>query len=106
MVPLGTEDHTEPFQCWVIVPPTAQTSLGPLPHSPMRLAVVLLMTADQAVPFQWTMLPASPTAQTSVGPLPHTALSPGAVPIAVDQTMPFQCSMMPWPTAHTSLGPL
>src|SRR5215831_10474096 len=48
--------------------PTAQTSLAPLPQTPLREVVVPLNTRVQALPSQWSMVPASPTGQTSFAP--------------------------------------
>src|SRR3954453_15003369 len=77
----------EPFQ-WTSglagSTPNAQTSSGPLPHTPKRSAVVPLALCDHAEPSKWTMAPPSPTAQTSRGPLPHTRCRFFVVGLALD----------------------
>ena len=60
--------HALPFQCRIVPAlPTAQTSVGELPHTALRSFDVPLVTFAQAVPFHRTMVPPEPTAQAAVG---------------------------------------
>src|SRR6185436_2991387 len=99
------EDQALPFQCSTL-PPTTQTSCGPLPHTPPRRAVVPEATARQMVPSQCSTVPSSPTAQTSCGPLPHTPLRLFVVLEGMaNQALPFHLrTVPPEPTAQTSCG--
>src|SRR5580658_681396 len=97
-----------------LVPPTAQTSCGPLPHTLDRFSAASKGTAAQAVPSQCTIVPVQvivpfteeqdpPTAQTSCWPLPHTPKRSFA-PEGSDtgaQAVPFQCTAVPvdWPNS-------
>src|SRR5690349_3593147 len=99
--------HSEPFQCSshpcsAALPPTAQTSFGPLPHTPWRYCAMPEGTKVQEVPSQCKVVP--PTAQTSSGPLPHRASSGSVVPLgSAPQKWPFQWSITPLsPAAQAS----
>lgn len=87
--------------------PAIQTSLEPVPNTPLRESVVLteFVDGDQAVPFQWRIVAASPAIQTSFALAPHTLLRlcvPCFIGVQVD---PFQCAMKPAsPTTQTSVA--
>jgi hypothetical protein len=89
-------------------PPTAHTSLGPLPQTPVRAALLAaLVGTDHALPFQCMIVP-PPTAHTSLDPVPQTPARAFVVPLVeAIHPVPFQWTIVPRsPTAHTSLGPL
>ena len=84
--------------------PTAKTSLGPLPHTPLR---ALRGPGGLGVPGGAVVggvqdRPLSPTAKTSLGPLPHTPLRICVVPeVWACQEAPslVECRITP-PCAH------
>src|SRR5215813_13829558 len=100
--------HHGPRSRMVPPAPTAQTSLAPLPQTPVRGFGEPLEALVQAFPSQWRMVPESPTAQTSLAPLPQMPKRACVVPLETAvQALPFQCTMTPkLPTAQTSLAPL
>src|SRR6266511_2623609 len=88
-------------------PPTAQTSLDALPHTPMRPRQSPPARLTQAVPSQCKIVPYSPTAQTSLDAPPHKPQRSSDVPLEkISQAPPFQrAAVSRIPTAHTSPGP-
>jgi hypothetical protein len=110
-----------PFQCRVIAPATAQTSLlesAEIPRTPPTPVNARLETTFQLTPFQCSIKSAEssyPAAQTSLDEIAVTVVKkapcPTLGPETTFQLVPFQCSInvvieLPdacWPTAHTSL---
>src|SRR4051812_21676328 len=93
--------------------PTAQTSLGPLPHTAFSVcALVLSRTNVQLAPSKWRIVSYSPTNHASEGPVPQTARQAVEPLVALVQVLPFQWRITPPPvdepppTAQTSSGPL
>src|SRR5262249_19994126 len=89
--------------------PTANTSEGPLPHTPKRESVVPELMDDQLAPSKCRMAPPNPTAKTSAGRPPHPPQrEPGVAEPMDDHHAPQKCRMAPpvVPTAKTSAGPL
>ena len=63
--------------------PTAKTSLGLLPQTDLRSAVVPLVIADQLDPSYCRIVPLVPTAKTSLPLLPQTERSSWVVPLDI-----------------------
>jgi len=62
-------------------PPTAQTSLAPLPDTLCSSLVVTPLLSAKVLPSQWRIVPFSPTTQTSSIELPQTPRSTSVVPL-------------------------
>src|SRR4051812_22848239 len=78
--------------------PTAQTSLGPAPHTAWNQPGIGTMLHD--APFQWSPWPLSPTTQTSFALAPQMPSSHDGLPLGTGESVhfvPSQCMIWLWP---------